>query len=66
MVLPNEWLGLINLMRVIVSVIRSHFDHFAQLVGLEAICRNYKAIRNWLANVDATEKNDSDAKASGF
>ena len=37
-----------------------------RLVSLEAICRNYKAILNWLANVDATEKNDSGAKASGF
>ena len=37
-----------------------------RLVSLEAICRNYTAILNWLTDVDATEKNDSGAKASGF
>lgn len=37
-----------------------------RLVSLQAICRNYIAILNWLTDVDATEKNDSGAKASGF
>ena len=37
-----------------------------RLVSLEAICSNYIAIFNWLKDVDATEKNDSGAKASGF
>ena len=37
-----------------------------RLVSLEAICSNYIAILNWLKDVDATEKNDSGAKAGGF
>ena len=37
-----------------------------RLVSLEAICSNYIAILNWLKDTDATEKNDSGAKAGGF
>ena len=61
MVLPNVRLSLVHSTRVMDSMVsESHLGHF------EAICSSYIAIPNWLKDVDATEKNDSGAKAGAF